>query len=154
MSVDVVAAVAAGVLAAQPMEAPVYLQRALGLPVHQDVFAEGGTLLGAPPRLRRLVGWLGHGTLAALLALLYVLAADLAGLDDRLWLWGLLGGLVHGVVGGLVVGLFPTVEPQAARGGAHGVFYRRYGLPDVLTFLSGHLVFGALVGLLYSALRG
>ena len=151
---DLLAAVVAGVVAAQPMEAPVYLQRAAGLPVHQDVFAEGGTLLRAPRRVRRLVGWAGHGLLAAVIAVLYAGFFDAVGAQDRLWLWGLLGGAVHALVGGIVVGVFPTVEPQAAGGLSHGVFYRRYGSLDVLTFLSGHLLFGALVGTLYALLAG
>ena len=150
MPVDLLAAVVAGLVAAQPMEAPVYLQRAAGLGVHQDVFAEGGTLLRAPARVRRLVGWLGHGLLAAVIALLYAAFFDVVGAQDRLWLWGVLGGAIHAVVGGIVVGVFPTVEPSATPAGSHGVFYRHYGRLDVLTFLSGHLVFGALVGALYA----
>ena len=51
-----------------------------------------------------------------------------------------------------MVGVFPTVEPAAARGGVHGVFYRHDGRLDVLTFLSGHLLFGSLVGALYELL--
>ena len=136
-------------MAAQPVEAPVYLKRAAGLGVHQDVFAEGGTLLRAPARIRRLVGWLGHGLLAAVIAWHYAAFFDVVGAQERLWLWGVLGGASH-AVGGIVVGVFPTIEPSATPAGSHGVFYRNYGRLDVLTFLSGHVLFGALVGALYA----
>jgi hypothetical protein len=41
-TVGAVAAAAAGLVAAQFMELLAYLQRALGLPVRQEIFDEGG----------------------------------------------------------------------------------------------------------------
>ena len=60
MIIDPVAATVAGVLAAQCMEVPGYVQRALGMRVLQDVFAENGAIVRAPVRYRRVVGWLVH----------------------------------------------------------------------------------------------
>jgi hypothetical protein len=165
MPVDVVSAVVAGVLAAQVMEGPAYLQKALHLPLRQDVFAKGGILLGARGTRTRLVGYAGHAVLAAVIACAYAGPFHAVG-EERLLAWGLLGGVVHFLLGGAVVAwLFPvlpepTVQPDlqgASSGwlsGPHpGFAYRKYGARDVLTFLGGHLVFGSLLGVLYPALH-
>jgi hypothetical protein len=46
MPLDRLAAAMAGLIAGLLMESPAYLQRALRRPLRQDVFAEGGRLLG------------------------------------------------------------------------------------------------------------
>jgi hypothetical protein len=56
VSIDPAAAAVAGLLVAQLMEAPTYLQRPAGLGLRQDIFAEGGAILRAPRRYRRLAG--------------------------------------------------------------------------------------------------
>lgn len=48
-TIDPLAAVIAAVVAAQLMEVPAYLQRRLGLPVRQDIFDEGGSILRTSP---------------------------------------------------------------------------------------------------------
>jgi hypothetical protein len=46
IDVEVGAAVAAGLIAGAIMEGPVYLQKALGLPVRQNIFRTWGILFG------------------------------------------------------------------------------------------------------------
>ena len=165
MGLDIVGAVVAGVIAAQVMETPAYAQRALGLPLRQDVFAEGGILLRARGRRTRLAGYLGHAALAAGIACLYAALFHLVG-EDHLLAWGAVGGIVHFAIGGAVVGaLFPLVQhrpdepgppgPTLGWGAAPhpGFAYLRYGGRDVLTFLVGHLSFGVGLGVLYPALH-
>ena len=154
-SIDPVAAAVAAVVAAQVMEMPAYAQRAMRLGVRQDVFSEGGAILRAPARYRRLAGWAGHAALAVAIVLLYAtFFAAVAG-NDHLALWGVFTGAVHAVLGGIVVGAWVDLHPEMPHGvEAPGVFYRHYGRRDVLTFLSGHLVFGALAGALYALLHG
>lgn len=152
MPVDILSAAVAGVLAAQVMETPAYLQKALRKPLRQDVFAEAGILLGVRGRATRVVGYVGHATLAALIACAYAVFFHAVG-EDRLLAWGAVGGLIHFLIGGTVVGaVFPVVDPHTAR--AHpGFAYSHYGRRDVTTFLAGHLTFGILLGLLYPALH-
>lgn len=152
--IDPVAAAIAGLIAAQLMEMPAYLQKSLGLEVRQDIFDEAGAILRAPQRYRRLVGWVGHGVLAVLIVLMYAtFFAAVAGNDQLAW-WGVFAGAVHGLLGGVVVGAWPDLHPQMPdRLQAPGVFYRHYGRRDVVTFIGGHLWFGLVVGVLYALLH-
>ena len=110
MDVSVVSALVAGVFAAQVMETPAHLQRALRLPLRQAVFAEGGILLGARGRAKRVVGYLGHATLAAAIACVYAAFFPLVG-EDHLLAWGAFGALLHFVIGGGVArAVFPVVD--------------------------------------------
>jgi hypothetical protein len=155
VAVDPVAAAAAALLAGALMEGPLYLQRAAGRRVYQDVFAEGGALLGVRGPAQRVVGYLGHAVLSVVIALLYAVFFQ-AVARDHLLVWGAFGGLVHFTVGALVVGAaFPVLTKQTPADGSltPGVAYARYGRRDVLTFFGGHLLFGLLFALLYSALH-
>lgn len=151
---DLLAAGVAGLLAAQVMEVPAYLQKQAGLGVRQDIFAETGAILRVPKRWQRVAGWFGHAVTAVVVAMLYRVLFEAVQADAHLVAWGIVGGVVHFGVGGLVVGALPLLHPGMPNDvPAPGVFYWRYGRLDVVTFLGGHVVFGALVGLLYEALK-
>ncbi len=155
VAVDPVAAAAAALVAGALMEAPLYLQRGTGRAVHQDVFAEGGVLLGVQGRAQRVVGYLGHAALSVVIALLYA-GFFQAVARDHLLAWGVVGGLVHFTVGALVVGaIFPVVTKGTPADGERtpGIAYVRYGRRDVLTFFGGHLTFAVLFAVFYSSLH-
>ncbi|MFE6588965.1 hypothetical protein [Streptomyces sp. NPDC057781] len=153
MGIDPLAAAVTGVLAAQIMEVPAYIQRAAGAAVHQDIFAEAGAILRVPPPYRRLAGWAGHAVLAVAITFTYAMFFAAVGSNHLVW-WGLLAGAVHGTLGGIVVGAWPDLCPRIlGRLPAPGVFYRHYGSRDVLTFCGGHLLFGLVAGVCYPALH-
>lgn len=154
-AIDPLAAALAGLVAAQLMEVPAYLQRALGLPVRQDIFEEAGSILRAPPRWRRVAGWAGHAALAVAIVLLYATFFAAVAQNDHLAWWGVFAGAVHGVLGGVVVGAFVDLHPRMPHPDpAPGVFYRHYGRRDVVTFVAGHLWFGLVAGVVYVLLHG
>lgn len=151
--VDVAAAAIAGVVAAQCMEVPAYAQHLLGVGARQDVFAENGAILRAPPRYRRLAGWLAHAAAAVGIVLLYATFFAAVGNEHLLW-WGVCAGAVHGALGGLVIGAWHDLHPEIPHELPDpGVFYRHYGPADVLTFCAGHLLFGAVAGTTYGMLH-
>jgi hypothetical protein len=153
-TIDPLAAAVAAVVAAQLMEVPAYLQRRLGLPVRQDIFDEGGSILRVSPPWRRPAGWLGHAALAIAIVLLYAAFFAAVARNDHLALWGLFAGVVHGLLGGVVVGAFEDLHPRMPHEvPAPGVFYRHYGRRDVLTFVAGHLWFGAMAAVMYALLH-
>lgn len=154
LAVDAVAATVAALVAAPLMEVPAYTQRALRLGVRQDIFSEAGWILRAPARGRRVAGYIGHSALAVGIVLLYATFFAAVARNDHLALWGIFAGGVHAALGGIVVGAWPDLHPEMPDGvPAPGVFYRHYGRRDVLTFILGHLCFGALVGTLYALLH-
>jgi hypothetical protein len=92
--------------------------------------------------------------LAVAIVLLYAAFFAAVARNDHLALWGVFAGAVHAALGGLVVGAWIDLHPQMPdQVPPPGVFYRHYGRRDVLTFLGGHLWFGAVAGALYAVLH-
>ncbi len=147
-------AVLAGLIAGAIMEGPVYLQKAMGLPVKQNIFRTWGqNLLGIPGGGGYVAGFLFHQGIAVVAALLYALFFNLVGADGNLWVWGLIGGLVHYLIAGPVVAAIPSLDPATGVVGAQGFAYRNYGGLDVATSFMGHLIFGLSTGVLYGLLH-
>ncbi len=148
-------AILAGLIAGAIMEGPVYLQKALGWDVKQDIFRTWGTLLRRHGAGAYVAGFLFHQVLAAAIALIYAGFFNAIGAGDNLWLWGLVGGAIHYALAGVVVGMLPAIHPAIPeRIPAQGAYYKNYGPLDVATFLAGHLTFGLLVGILYGYFTG
>jgi hypothetical protein len=95
---------------------PVYMQKAIGLPVKQNIFRTWGNhLLGVPGGTGYVAGFLFHQGIAVFAAVLYALFFQAIGAEGRLWLWGLVGGLVHYLVAGPVVGQDPVAGSRHGR---------------------------------------
>jgi hypothetical protein len=149
IDVEVGAAILAGLIAGAIMEGPVYLQKALGLPVKQNIFRTWGLLFGQRGTAGYIIGFLFHQALAAGIAILYAVFFRLIGVEGDLWLWGLLGALIHYTLAGPVVAVIPSLNPETGRLREQGFAYKNYGALDVATSLIGHLAFGALTGIFY-----
>ncbi len=148
-------AVLAGLIAGAIMEGPVYMQKALGLNLKQNIFRTWGRMLGLRGGGGYFAGFLFHQALAAGIALIYAAVFGLLGARDNLWLWGLLGAAVHYLIAGVVVRALPSVDPDDPRRvGEQGAYYKNYGPLDMATFLMGHMSFGLLVGILYGYFTG
>ncbi len=132
---------------------PVYLRKALGLPVKQNIFRTWGRLFGLTGGAGYVVGALFHEALAAAIAVLYALGFDLLGIEGNLLLWGLVGALVHYTLAGPVVAVLPSVDPETNEVGRQGFAYKDYGKLDVATSFVGHMTFGILTAVLYGLLH-
>jgi hypothetical protein len=149
IDIEVGAAITAGLVAGAIMEGPVYLQKALGLPVKQNIFRTWGRLFGQRGTSGYVVGMLFHEVLAAVIAVGYAAFFRLLGVDGNLWLWGAVAALIHYAVAAVVVAALPSVDPETDEVGRQGVGYKNYGGLDMATFLMGHLSFGLLTGIFY-----
>lgn len=144
-------AILAGLIAGAVMEGPVYMQKALGLNLKQNIFRTWGGMMGLHGGAGYAAGFLFHQLLAAAIALIYAGGFALLDARDNLWLWGALGAAIHYLIAGLVVRALPSVDPNApGRVGEQGAYYKNYGPLDMGTFLMGHMSFGLLVGILYA----
>jgi hypothetical protein len=146
---EVGAAVAAGLIAGAIMEGPVYLQKALGSPVKQNIFRTWGILFGQRGTAGYIIGFLFHQAIAVVAAILYAVFFRLIGVEGDLWLWGLLGGLIHYLLAGPIVAIIPSLNPDTGELRQQGFAYKNYGALDVVTSFVGHLSFGAVTGILY-----
>ncbi|MDP9386943.1 MAG: hypothetical protein M3Q48_03190 [Actinomycetota bacterium] len=154
VSFELGAAVLAGLIAGVIMEGPVYIQKALGLPVKQNIFRTWGqNLLRVPGAAGYAAGFLFHEVIAVLAAVVYALFFDLVGADGNLWLWGLIGALIHLSIAGPVVAIIPSTDPETDIVGGQGLAYRKYGALDVATSVVGHLGFGLSMAIFYGLLR-
>ncbi len=142
-------AILAGLIAGAVMEGPVYLQKALRLPVKQNIFRTWGLLFGLRGGAGYVVGALFHQLLAAAIAIGYAFFFQLIGVDGKLWLWGLVGALVHYTLAGPVVAVIPSLNPDTGNVREQGFAYKNYGPLDVATSFVGHMSFGVLTGILY-----
>jgi hypothetical protein len=147
---EFVPALLAGLIAGTIMEGPVYMQKAFGLPVKQNIFRTWGqNLLRVPGAAGYVAGFLFHEGVAVFAAVLYALFFDLVGVEGNLWLWGLIGGLIHLTIAGPVVAIIPSLDPETGVIGGQGLAYRKYGALDVGTSVVGHLMFGLSTAILY-----
>jgi hypothetical protein len=149
INVEVLPAISAGLIAGAVMEGPVYLQKAMGLRVKQNIFRTWGNMFGLRGTGGYLVGMMFHELLAAVIAIAYAVFFSLIGVDGNLWLWGLVGALAHYTLAGPVVKLIPSIDPETGEVGKQGFAYKNYGGLDVVTAFVGHMAFGLLTGILY-----
>jgi hypothetical protein len=145
--------VLAGLIAGAVMEGPVYLQKAPGLPVRQNIFRTWGILFGQRGAAGYVVGFLFHQVIAVVAAILYAVFFRLIGVEGDLWLWGLIGGLIHWTIAGPIVAIIPSLNPDTGNLREQGFAYKDYGALDVVTSLVGHLAFGTLTGVFYGYLH-
>ena len=149
LDIELGPALLAGFIAGLIMEGPVYMQKALGLPVKQNIFRTWGLLFGQRGTAGYLIGIAFHQLIALFAAVLYAVFFRVIGVDDNLWLWGLIGGLVHWTLAGPIVKIIPSMDPDTGEIGKQGFAYKNYGALDVVTSLVGHLGFGTVTGILY-----
>ncbi len=144
-------AVFAGIIAGAIMVGMRMLLEMAGVDLQMDVVQMWGTMLNMHGSGGRVLGMILHLLGSAAIALIYASIFALIGATDHLWLWGLLGGASHWVFAGLFMAIVPAMHPEMPeQRPAPGLFVTNFSLPDVLTFLIGHLLYGLVVGILYA----
>jgi hypothetical protein len=151
LDVEIWPAVLAGLVAGAIMEGPVYLQKALGVRLKQNIFRTWGNLFRLRGASGYVVGMLFHEVLAAVIAVGYAVFFRLIGVEGSLWLWGLVGALVHYTLAGPVVKVIPSLDPETGEVGKQGFAYRNYGALDVATSFVGHMSFGLFTAIFYGS---
>ncbi len=85
IDIEVGPAILAGLIAGAIMEGPVYLQKAMGLPVKQNIFRTWGLMFGQRGTTGYVIGFLFHELLADGIAVLYAVFFRLIGVEGDLW---------------------------------------------------------------------
>jgi len=146
-------AVLAGVVATVVMTALMNLGKVMGMSMDMPrmlglIFAEPGSgAVGA-------IGLVIHLMMGIVLAIVYVLLFLTFGIAPG-WQWGAAFGAIHGVVAGLALGMMPMLHPRMGNGQelpAPGVFGKNLGEMTPMAVILLHVVFGAVVGVVYARL--
>lgn len=138
----------AGVVAGVAMVSLLWVGRLLGL--HADFAEIWGTMLLPPGVASWLLGLVIHLLISGLVALAYAWAFETithrAGAGA-----GMLLAIPHAIIAGILLGLVPAVTPLGVAGHpAPGAFMAHGSVLGVVVFFLAHLLYGALVGVLYA----
>jgi len=96
-----------------------------------------------------VLGSIIHLIVSGLIALIY--AAVFEAIRGSNWFTGLIGGAVHAVIGGLLLSALPAIHPaipDVIRD--PGAFAINYGFATAALFVIGHLIYGIIVGGMYT----
>lgn len=143
----------AGMVGGAVMSLIMAIGRAMGMQVNLEMME--GTMLGLQPgETTWIIGFVMHLVISGLLGLLYAVGFEyMAGHSG--WKIGIAFSIIHIIVAGILMGMVPMVHPMVPeRLPAPGFFMSKMGLGAMIAFVMLHVIFGAIVGALYTPVRG
>lgn len=126
------------------MTALMYMAPTMGMP-KMDIIGMLGTMFTPNQSTARLMGIVAHFMMGAVFAIVYALLWSL-GIGSPTWLWGVIFGAAHGVVAAMTMPMMMKMHPRPPQMDS--------GPMMMVGLLVGHMVFGLVVALTYSALAG
>jgi hypothetical protein len=135
----------AGVIGGAVMIALVAIARAAGITDLNLGILWGSMITGNATAGTWVLGALIHLIVSGLIALIY--AAVFEAIRGSNWFTGLIGGAVHAVIGGLLFAALPGTPGFIRDPGAFAI---NYGSATAALFIVGHLIYGIIVGGMYT----
>jgi len=144
-----VGAVVAGLVGTAVFTMILALAPRMGMP-KMDIVGLLSTMFG---KENRLLGWMMHLMMGVIFALIYAFLWSKGVLAPN-WLGGLAFGAVHWLIVGMIMGMMPIMHAgiRSGRVMTPGLWMTKGG--GMLAFfggLMGHMIFGVVVALVYSA---
>lgn len=139
---NIISAILSGLAGTLMMTVLMYIAPAMGMP-KMDIIGMLGTMFTANQGAARVMGTVAHFMIGAVFAIIYALLWSF-GIGSPTWLWGLIFGAVHGVVTMMMIPMMMKVHPRPPQMDS--------GAMMMVGMLMGHMVFGLVVALTYSAL--
>jgi len=139
---NIISAILSGLAGTLMMTVLMYIAPAMGMP-KMDIIGMLGTMFTANQGAARVMGTVAHFMMGAVFAIIYALLWSL-GIGSPTWLWGLIFGAVHGVVTMMMIPMMMKMHPRPPQMDS--------GVMMMVGMLMGHMVFGLVVALTYSAL--
>ena len=118
-----------------------YMAPVMGLP-KMDIISMLGTMFTPNQGAARVMGIVAHFMMGAVFAIIYAFLWSL-GIGSSTWLWGLIFGAVHGVVAMVMMPVMTRMHPRPPQ--------MENGPLMAVGLLMGHMVFGLVVALIYTA---
>lgn len=112
-----------------------------------------GSMMGLSGAMAYVAGLMMHLIASAIFGIIHASIFAGADIDSGEILWGALFGLGHAVITGIMLMGMPMMhrEIKAGRMEAPGPLAISLGAPTAMGFVVLHVIFGALVGVLYAA---
>jgi len=146
---NILGAIVAGLAATAVFTMVMIMAPKMGMP-KMDIVAMLGTMLG---KENRLLGWMMHAVMGIIFGLIYAFLWS-RGIGSATWPWGLAFGGAQWLIVGIIMGMIPMMHVGIKRGiaKAPGLWMTNNG--GMMAFvggLIGHLIFGLVIALVYSA---
>lgn len=148
---NILNAVIAGVTASLVFSFVLAMAPKMGMP-KMDIVGLLGSMFSAKPN--QTLGWIMHLMMGIVFALIYAFLWS-SGISGATWVGGLIFGAAQWLVVGMVMGMMPMVHVGIKSGTvkAPGLWMTNNGgLMAFMGGLVGHMIFGIVIALVYSAL--
>ncbi|MBI3167828.1 MAG: hypothetical protein HYZ22_05080 [Chloroflexi bacterium] len=148
---NILSAVIAGVVASLVFSMVLAMAPKMGMP-KMDIVSLLGSMFSAKSNL--VLGWMMHLMMGVVFALIYAFLWS-AGIGGATWVGGLIFGTVQSLVVGMIMGMIPMMHVGIKSGAvkAPGLWMTNNG--GAMAFMGGlvgHMIFGAVIALVYAAL--
>lgn len=112
-----------------------------------------GGMMGMTGGGAYLVGLMMHAMMSVIFGAIHAAVFASGDIEDGVLLWGVLFGAAHALVTGTMLAGMPMMHPliRAGRMEAPGLLAIKLGGSTAMDFVMLHMVFGALVAVLYAA---
>lgn len=145
---NILGVILAGVVGTVAISMVMALAPKMGLP-KMDIVGLLSTMFGEP---NRVLGWIMHFMMGIIFSLIYTFAWSF-GIGSATLLNGLIFGAVHWLIVGMIMGMIPMMHTGIKSGAvqAPGMWMTNTG--GTMAFvggLMGHMIFGAVVILIYN----
>jgi len=147
---NILNAVIAGVAASLIFSFVLAMAPKMGMP-KMDIVSLLGSMFSA--KSNQALGWMTHLMMGIVFALIYALLWSL-GISAATWVGGLIFGAAQWLVVGMVMGMMPMMHEGIKSGAvkAPGLWMTNNGgLMAFMGGLVGHMIFGIVIALVYSA---
>jgi uncharacterized membrane protein YagU involved in acid resistance len=148
---NILSAVIAGTVASLVFSVILAIAPRMGMP-KMDIVSLMGSMFSA--KSNQTLGWMMHLMMGIVFALIYAFLWS-SGVSGATWLGGLIFGAVQWLLVGMVMGMIPMVHVGIKSGvvQAPGMWMTNNG--GAMAFMGGlvgHMIFGAVIALVYVAL--
>ncbi|MCH8185075.1 MAG: hypothetical protein IH862_03100 [Chloroflexi bacterium] len=118
-----------------------------------NLFLMLGTMMFRDRTMAIVAGGMMHAVMSIVFGLIHVAFFVAFDLETELVAWGILFGVVHWMISGMGLGMMPMMHPLIRRGemDSPGAFALSYPPMTAMGFFMLHIVFGIVVGALYTA---
>ncbi len=147
---NILNSIIAGIVATLVFTMILMMAPKMGMP-KMDIVGLLGSMFGKP---NQALGWMMHLMMGIIFALIYAFLWS-SGIGAVTWTGGLVFGAVHWLSVGVIIAMIPMLHAGIKSGAvqAPGMWMTNNGgLMAFMGGLVGHMIFGAVVALVYAAL--